>query len=123
MKVLFVSRSFPTDLRTAVSGTFQRLAMFVEALGGVADVEMLFYVRPGTDVSPSAVSAVERALCSRWSTPVRLFLCSEAEPKESSSRWRLYVKPALSFFHQYSETSGNQQVGAFEACLARQPDA
>jgi glycosyltransferase involved in cell wall biosynthesis len=125
MRVLFVSRSFPTDLRTYVGGGFQRMAMFIEAIAGIADLDMLFYVRPDMDMSPSAVRAAERSLSSYWNARIHLSLCPRAVPAAPLSKWRLYSDPALSFFRQPGcvETSGACQVSALEACLSRNPDA
>jgi glycosyltransferase involved in cell wall biosynthesis len=125
MRVLFVSRSFPRDLRTYVSGGFQRMAMFIEAIGGIADLDMLFYVRPDMDMSPEAVRAAERSLSTHWNARIRLSLCPRFVPDENVSRWRRYANPALSFFKQPGcvETSGSDQVNAFETCLSRKPDA
>ena len=125
MRVLFISRSFPRNLRTYVSGTFQRMALFIEAIGGIADLDMLFYVPPDMDLSPATVSELERTLASYWNSKINLFLCPRVQREDPSSKWRLYAEPALSFFRQpgYFETTGPQQVRAFEACLARRPDA
>jgi glycosyltransferase involved in cell wall biosynthesis len=125
MKVLFVSGNFPSDLRTHVHGTRQRMGMFIEAIGGIADLDILFYVHPHTDVSPSTLAATERYLSGFWNAEIRLSVCPRSQDSDQLSRWQLYGAPALSIFSQsgYRGTSGPEQVKAFEACLLRRPDA
>ncbi len=125
MRVLLVSRSLPKDLRTYVSGSFQRLAVFIEAIGPIADLDMLFYVHPDTDVSPGAVAAMERSLSAHWNVDIHLSICPRSQFDERASKWERYVSPALNFFKQpgYRDTSGPRQVAAFETCLSRKPDA
>jgi hypothetical protein len=76
MHILFVSTSFPRDLRTYVSGGFQRMRMFVDALKEIAHLDVLFYVPTDVDTSPAAVSAWERTLSQHWEADLHLFLSS-----------------------------------------------
>lgn len=123
MRVLFISRVLPGDLRTSVYGVFQRLAMFIEAIGRIAELDLLLYAPADGDFSPSGVAAMERSLSSYWNVPIRLHLCPRRLFGEES-RWETYGPPALSFVHQpaYRQTAGPEQVAAFEACLTGKPD-
>ena len=125
MRVLFVSQHLPSDLRILVHGVFKRMRMFIDAIKEIADLDMLFYVRPDMDVSPSAVSTAERALSRHWNAAIRLFLCPRFDHGGVLSKWQLYGAGAFSFFRQvgYADTSGPQQVQALEACLRHHPDA
>jgi glycosyltransferase involved in cell wall biosynthesis len=125
MHILFVSTSFPRDLRTYVSGGFQRMRMFVDALKEVAHLDVLFYVPTDVDTSPAAVSAWERTLSQHWEADLHLFLCQHFERTAALSKWQIYRAEMTSFFEQpgYMSTSGAQQVQAFEHCLHRKPDA
>jgi glycosyltransferase involved in cell wall biosynthesis len=125
MRVLFVSAMYPKNLRTYVHGVFQRMGMFIEALGEVADLDMLFFVPPDVDVSADAVLAAERSFASHWNAHIRLTLCPQDQAGDAASKWQMYAAPALSLFEHagYREATGPRQVRAFEAGLARKPDA
>jgi glycosyltransferase involved in cell wall biosynthesis len=124
MRVLFVSNNFPGDLRTNVNGVFQRMRIFIDALREIAHLDVLFYVPPGVDTSPTAVSALERTLARYWDADLRLSLCPRFTREGALSKWRLYGASALSLFQQpgYVDTSGTRQVQAFEQCLGREPE-
>jgi glycosyltransferase involved in cell wall biosynthesis len=124
MRVLFVSKHFPRDLRTSVNGVFQRLRMFVDAWKEVAQLHLLFYVSPDVDTSPAAVMAHEAAFRKFWDVDVRLTLCPQANLTNGDGRWRDYAKGASSLFRQpgYAETSGALQVRVFEDLVERGPD-
>jgi glycosyltransferase involved in cell wall biosynthesis len=125
MRVLFVSTSYPRNLRTYVNGIFQRMRMFIDAIKEIAQLDVLFYVPPDVETSPVAVAACERALSQHWKADLRLFLCRHFEWSEAASKWQLYGAGIASFFKQpgYSTTSGVPQVQALENCLRQQPDA
>lgn len=124
MRVLFVSNSYPRDLRTYVTGSFQRMAMFIGAIKQIADIDLLFYVAPDVDTSPSAVSLRERELCEKWNTKIRLHLCKRHAGNGSPSKWDYYFGGMGSFCEQsgYSQTSQPEQVQALEECLRLKPD-
>lgn len=131
MKILFVSSTFPRDLRTNVHGVFKRMGMFIEGMKDIASLDMLFYVPPETDVSPSSVSALQSSLSKHWNADIQLFLCqtprfNDIKKKSKLSKlWHYYGAGAFSFFKQtgFIANSGPQQVQAFESCLLGNPDA
>src|SRR6267143_2065132 len=124
MRVLFVSTSYPRNLRTYINGIFQRMRMFIDTIKEIAHLDLLFYVPPDVDTSQAAVAAFERALSQHWNADLRLFLCRLFERSEAASKWQLYGAGIASFFKQsdYITTSGAQQVQALENCLYK-PDA
>jgi glycosyltransferase involved in cell wall biosynthesis len=124
MRILFISTSFPTDLHINVNGKFQRMRMFIEAIKEIAPLDMLFYVPSATDVSPSAVSQLERSFSQYWDADLHLSLCPRFDYPKRFSKWQLYGAGAFNFFRQpgYVDTSGPQQVQAFEACLEQKPE-
>jgi len=128
MKILIVSRSFPSDFHTKVHGAYQRLRMFVDGAKEIASIDMLFYVSPDLDVDLSFVANVKRSFLEHWNVEVNVFLCPmatfQAEHTIIQKYWD-YVVGSVSFFRQpgYKEVSGLQQVEAFEACLRQKPDA
>ena len=124
MRVLFVSSSFPRDLRTYVSGSYQRMNLFIEAIKEVAQLDLLFYVPPDVDISASAISALERKLAQHWDADIRLFLCSRFQTSDTSSKWNDHFTKMFSFFQQESHaaTSRPQQIQALESCLEHSPD-
>ncbi|MBW4691940.1 MAG: glycosyltransferase family 4 protein [Lyngbya sp. HA4199-MV5] len=126
MRVLFVSTHFPQDLRLDVQGTYKRMATFLEAIKTFAQVDVLFYVPPGTDTSPGAIAAIEKALSQHWQLPITLFLCPEFdEHAHPLPKWQQQAPGMFSIFQQRDlvRTSQPEQIHAFEACLNRQPDA
>ncbi len=126
MRVLFISRHFPDDLRTKVQGVYKRMGMFIDAIKEIASLDMLFYVPPDTDVSPSLVSKLERSFSQHWNADIRLFLCpvSRFRHKRQLSKWWFYGAGIFNFFRQpfFFDMSEPQQVQAFENCLHRKPD-
>ncbi len=107
--------------------------MFLEALKSLlqqkpaasAQLDMLFYVSPETDTSPSAIAATEKAFSDHWNIPINLFLCPEFVHAKPLSKWQQQAPGMLNFFQQRDlvRTSQPEQVQAFEDCLNRQPDA
>src|ERR1700730_3558440 len=119
MRVLFVSNSYPRDLRTYVTGSFQRMRTFIDAVKQITDIDLLFYVAPDVDISPSAVRHREREVCKQWDAEVRLYLCNCPPGNGSLSKWYYYFTGTGSFFEQpgYVQTSQPVRVKAFENCL------
>lgn len=125
MRFLLVSRTFPYDPSRSVYGVFQRLGMFVEAMASLGDLDVLFYVRPGTDTSPARIAEVEERLARQWRARVRIALCVEQSDSTGNTRWDIYGKPALSYYRQVSgrPAGGREQLEALLASLQRGPDA
>src|SRR5262249_21225366 len=124
MRVLFVSNSFPRDLRVNVSGSFQRMRMFVDALKEIAEIDLLFYVPPDMNITPTITSESERMLSRHWKADFRLCLCPRSTPGKAQSRWRQYCAGTLSLFKQsgYADTSGPQQIQVLNDRLHSKPD-
>ncbi len=124
MRVLFVSTSFPRDLRTYVTGTFQRTKMFVDACKEIAHIDLLFYVAPDVDTSPAAIRVQECELSRYWDADIRLFFCKRYAGNGIGSKWDYYFAGIGNFFRQegYVLTSQPQQVRALESCLGLMPD-
>jgi len=74
-KILFVTGNFPYDLRILVHGVYKRMRMFIDAIKEVASIEMLIFVRPEVDISPSLVSSLERSFSEYWDAEIKVFLC------------------------------------------------
>ena len=128
MKVLVVSKNFPSDFYTKVHGVYQRLRMFLEGINEIASIDMLFYVSPDLHVHPSFVSHVRRSFLEHWDIEANVFLCPREKLQEEEKimgKLCRHVVGSISLFKQpgYVETSGPQQIQAFEACLHDQPDA
>jgi len=128
MKILIISRSFPSDFHTKVHGAYQRLRMFVDGAKEIASIDMLFYLAPDFDVDPSFVASVKRSFWEHWKVELDLFFCSTATSQAEHTVFEKIlniVAGSMSFFSQpgYKEVSGLQQVKAFETCLRHEPDA
>ena len=124
MRVLFVSNSYPRDLRTYVTGSFQRMRMFVDAIKHVADLDLLFYVAPDVAISPAAIRLRETELSRYWDANIRLHFCKRYAGNGQLSKRNYYLAGTGTLFGQsgYVQTSQPEQVRAFESCLNLNPD-
>jgi glycosyltransferase involved in cell wall biosynthesis len=122
MRALFVSNHFPTDLSTNTQGIYKRMGLFIDALKGIAQLDMLFFVSSEVEISEAAISQHEAQLSQYWGIPIKLFLCPT--PVFAGSKLKQQWLGMLNFYHQadYLGTSSLQAIQAFEACLERQPD-
>jgi len=127
MRILFISRYFPDDPRTKVHGVYKRMGTFIEALNGIANLDMLFYTPPDALYAPAQVSELECSLGKQWNADIRLFLCPMSEYKNRTKLDKLtsFGMGIFSIFNQhgYLELSRKRQVQAVEECLDRKPDA
>ena len=125
MRILFVSNSFPNNLSSSkepsVGGTQRRLDMLIQALGNIAQLDVLFYVPDDIEISPGTIALVEQELSAYWNVKLTLHLCS----RFSLPKWRHQLEGLFDFSKQsaFINTRGSEQIQAFEACLDRSPDA
>lgn len=125
MHILFISNYFPQDLATNVHGIFQRMGILVEAIASAADtVDMAFFVPPKIDVSPASVAAYERQFRAKWGPKLQLHLIKHGVNPNFYSNWERYGAGVFDVTRQegYFPTSGQAQVDAIAALLARRPD-
>ncbi|MBC2709800.1 MAG: glycosyltransferase family 4 protein [Desulfosarcina sp.] len=125
MRFLIVSRSFPENLATDIHGVFKRFKMLLDAIKEIAEIDLLYYVPPGTNISPFSVAQLKRSISTHFEAPIRLFLCERSDNRNLNSKFIGYGLGAFSIVRQpaYSNTAGAVQVRAFEACLHYNPDA
>jgi glycosyltransferase involved in cell wall biosynthesis len=125
MRVLFISNTFPTDLRTKVHGVYKRMSLFIDAIKPIAAIDFLFYVSHSTDTSPHIVSKLEQDFKEYWQADLTLTLCQRSNKQHRFLRRPNYLPGALSFLAQppFIGISGKAQINALEGCLAKQPDA
>lgn len=125
MKILLVSCRLPTNPKTDVQGTFRRLELFVDALKGIAELDMLFYVPEEVDCSAEAVAEKAQQLSAHWGIKINLFLCPQRHYPTAWSKLKKQFGPVFDFSKQanFFPTTGLEQIRAFEDCLERQPDA
>lgn len=127
MRILFISRHFPADLRTSVHGVYKRMGMFIEAIKSLAGLDMLFYVPNNHLYSSSQISDLEESFSNHWKVDIKLFLCpmSEFNDKTEINKWLSFGAGVINFHRQkgYAELSGQKQVQALEECLERRPHA
>ncbi len=98
--------------------------MFAEALKMVSGTfDALFYVPTHVDAGREDAYRLEQILQERWQTAVGVTLAQRSPPVEPKGIWSRYFKPALGFHHvpDYLETSGEEQVKAFDSCLRKNP--
>jgi len=125
MKVLFISNSFPENVRICKHGIYKRMGIFIEAIKDIAQIDMLFYVQPDLDISVSTILKREQEFSEYWNAKINLFFCPRFIEQKKISGWTKYGAPALNILKQldFKCTSGLQQSKALEACLKRDPDA
>ena len=124
MKILFVSCNFPRELKKSVFGLDKRMAMFVEALKGLGELDMLFYVPSDFSVAAGQLKALESEMAAHWGAKLRLTLCPMPRAPKEKSLWRAYGQGAVRFYEQSMNegVSGPEQVRVFRNCLERRPD-
>jgi glycosyltransferase involved in cell wall biosynthesis len=124
MRVLFISRHFPADLRTCTYGTYQRMGMLIDAIKEIAELDILYYVPPEIEISPAAIAVKQQELSEYWGVPIHLSLCHLFDPPTSTPKLQRHLPGIFNFFDQllFFGTSRPEQVAAFERCLERQPD-
>jgi hypothetical protein len=103
MRVLFVSTYFPPE-RVFVNGPFKRMRIFIDAIKEIASLDVLFFVPPNIDVSPSSVSDFESDFSKQWNAKISLFMYPRFQHQWRDSiwraRWQRYGASVLSFFSQ-----------------------
>jgi glycosyltransferase involved in cell wall biosynthesis len=124
MRVLFVSRHFPNDLRTSTHGTFQRMGMLIEAIKEIAELDVLFYASPEIEISAEKIAAKEQELSEYWQKPIHLSICHLYSHPATMPKLQRHLQGVFNFSKQllFFGTSGAEQVAAFTKCLDRKPD-
>jgi glycosyltransferase involved in cell wall biosynthesis len=99
--------------------------MFVDAIKGVAKIDLLYYVPNDVNTSAREVSQEERSLSEFFEAPIRLFLCNRLHNRTLISKFSKYVFGSFFFCRQpnYSGLTGTKQIQSFETCLGYNPDA
>lgn len=127
MRILLLTRQFIYHPERQTSGVYKRLTMFIEAISRIADVDILCYVDPGMRFSKDEIADFEKTFSGYWGNRIRIFTCPIRGfgDKNALQKGLSYTKGIYSFFNQrfYYETSGHEQVRAFESCLDTAPDA
>src|SRR5262245_33293264 len=124
MRVLTVSRDFPTDPEQAVHGTFRRFRLFVDAIRHLEhELDMLYYLPPSVEITEGYRANMAKTLAHFWDWPVNLFL-AHTRLRTQTGFWRQYGAGALNFFEraEFRSISGPDQVRKLEECLDRKPD-
>ncbi|MEE3716394.1 glycosyltransferase family 4 protein [Tumidithrix elongata RA019] len=124
MRILFISRHFPNDLRTSTYGTYQRMGMLIDAIKEIAQIDILYYVSPEIDISEDTRIFKEQELSQHWNVPIHISLCHLFSHPDYLPKWQRHLQGIFNFAKQllFFGTSGVEQVRAFEQCLQRKPD-
>jgi glycosyltransferase involved in cell wall biosynthesis len=124
LKILVISCTYPEDFYTCTFGVFRRFRMFLEALTGIAEVEVLFYVNPDVDASPEQARRMGQLMTEEWNCPVKVTLCRKSSDDSSDRSHWVTRQLKQRFMHLYYHIAGSrEQREAFERCLDRRPDA
>ena len=125
MRILIISRHFPRKQSSWSVGVYKRFKMFVDAIKGIAEIDLLYYVPEGVNTSSLAVKQQESSLSRFLNSPIRLFLCNRSHNRTLISKLSKYALGSFFFCRQpnYSGITGTKQIQAFETCLSSNPDA
>ena len=83
MRILLVSKNFPVEFSTRVHGVIQRLRMFLDAIKKMGQIDALFYVPPGVDVTPSSAAELAHSVSNYWNVDVNVCLCKRFDNKKT----------------------------------------
>jgi len=124
MRVLFVSAQFPEDLSRSVSGAFQRMRMWLDAMQSCgAELEVLFLTESTVDTSRESAARAARRLADEWKIECSVVLCPREAPQGEGRLVERYLAPMLS-----SRGTGvprplrPKAAGGPGRCLGRSPD-
>jgi len=125
MRILIISKHFPMQESSWSTGVYKRFKMFVDAIKGIAEIDILYYVPSSISTFLSDVSQQERSLSKFFEAPIRLFLCKKSHNRTLISKISKYAFGAFNFCRQspYAGITGTEQIHAFETCLDYKPDA
>src|SRR5258706_13567577 len=100
MRILFVSSFFPSDSRIAVTGVYQRMRLFIDAIKKIAHLDMLLYCPSCIDATTPLVSELEQLFSRRWDSDLHLSICPKFQYGEDTSKWKRHGPGTFSFFRQ-----------------------
>jgi glycosyltransferase involved in cell wall biosynthesis len=128
MNVLFLSEYWPHDLRTDVTGVYQRMSLFIDALAHLGHLDMLFFVPSGIDCSRQNTEELERRVARHWNCRLSLTLVPRSDRTTRlgwvDAAWRSLRHGVGSYYPQhYSvQTSGGRVQRSVEERLERRPE-
>jgi glycosyltransferase involved in cell wall biosynthesis len=100
------------------------MAMFIQALKQLGDLDMLFYVRPDLPVSAELLTDAEERLSRLWDARLKVELCNLEREQSASGLWDEYIGPALSIRRcpPFDTICHQRQIDAARKILSREPD-
>lgn len=121
-RVLFVSKTFPSDFSVACYGIFQRLRCMLEGASKAAsELHLLWYVPPEEIDSPDRSQRAQDDLLQHWGIEGKVTL---APLSPSPGRLRALIPPKNFFdLPDYRSASSIRQIECFENCVATGFDA
>jgi glycosyltransferase involved in cell wall biosynthesis len=125
MRVLFVTPRFPEDPARNVSGAFQRMRAWLDAIRSTdAELELLVFTPAGADTSAANAARVARELASEWGVRAEVVLCPRDERARTRGLLAGQLLPlfSLSGHPEFAPFAGKQQQQALAAALSRSPD-
>lgn len=124
MRVLLISPHFPKNFFTSVTGTFQRLRMWLEALQSLdAELEIVFF-RQSDCTEFISNSIVAERLVEHWGVRCNIITCCVEAKAHSNNIFFSYIWPIVrwtqnSNFKSYIDEQFKQVL---RKCLERSPD-
>jgi glycosyltransferase involved in cell wall biosynthesis len=119
-----VSGYAPSTAENSSHGIFKRLDTFIEALGGLGELDLLFFAGDKGEVAPEDREYIVRASHDRWGVRVGVHVCNKNPKLRRAFPLARHLKPMVDVSAQsgYDDIAGPRQIAALEACLSRQPD-
>jgi glycosyltransferase involved in cell wall biosynthesis len=124
MRVLLVSPHFPENFARSVSGAYQRLRMWLDAIqASGARLEVLFYPESHVPDGPEDAARAAQRIAEEWGIHCSVVLCAR-EPGQARNRVARALLPALDAARnpRTAGFAGPRQREALRQCLARSPE-
>jgi glycosyltransferase involved in cell wall biosynthesis len=129
MRALFVSSQFLAHPGRDVDGVFQRMSLFMEALGCLyVNIDVLMYPSPQEMPDVRTFHQIETHLSCLAGRPVSLFLAPRGAVRDEglASRIRRRLRSLIDLFetplYDFMHLVGPTQIVALQSCLSRQPN-
>lgn len=122
--ILFVSRYFPVEGASSAHGVYQRMGLFLDALGGMGrPLRLLFFVSPELTGRSHLIEEAQQRYSKRFGVPVSVTLCPWKSERTARGIVARYVRPALSVSRQelFKQLVGEPQLSAIRTELRARP--
>jgi glycosyltransferase involved in cell wall biosynthesis len=134
MRALFIASYFPEDLERDIYGAFQRMYVFMEAVGHIVDaIDVLAFPRHDLTVDDALIARCAERFSRAAGVPVNPVLVPKDAPvrtdgtrigrilRDVGCGLHAVVAPFASNMLEFGQISGPRHLQAVQDCLMRQP--